>query len=103
MLLKCGDRERYRDSGRKSPVTIWSHRIALDSRVCLTSTSISFKITSITVITDYSIIVVDSNIQHQHFDQVVSINASANQWDKDRHTFGKVLTSFITFIKTMRC
>jgi len=45
--------EDFPDPGRKSPVTIWSHRIALDSRV-------------------------------------VSINASANQWDKDRHTFGKV-------------
>ena len=27
------------DSGRKSPVTIWSHRIALDSRVCLATLS----------------------------------------------------------------
>ena len=45
--------EDFPDPGRKSPVTIWSRRIALDSRV-------------------------------------VSINASANQWDKNRHTFGKV-------------
>ena len=27
----------FLDSGRKSPVTIWSRRIALDSRVCLAS------------------------------------------------------------------
>ena len=34
---------------------------------------------------------------HEHFGQVVSINASANQWDKNRQTYGKVPAFVLIF------